>query len=787
MHLSAPLRTSFCVCVAWALFGQFASADGGAGFVSLFDAGSRSASKATLRNAESLKATERAKRTVFEAAPETDPYEKGAWEFDFTEPFPNTWERLVLEIEFFDEGAGVIQPLLLQDDSFSGKWLRPSRSVSFTRLNTKTYRRAYFEFDAAPPDSGATKNPHLRISGLQYLRAIRARRALSDSQWHAAEKSVPSNVEPMLVLQRPMQINCTVGIPDVGNPPSLAVALENIREYAPLARLLGFTSVECFVRWDLLEPREGEFDFTHYDTLVSAIQKRGLKWFPNLVITSAFSLPGWYYESGQHNGLRCLEHDQMNQVPTIWNDDTRKHVIRVLSAFGHHYEAKGVLEAVRLGPSGNFGEAQYPAGAGRALGYRGEPMHAHIGWWAGDAFAQTSFQEFLRTRYATVDALNAAWGDSATSFEQISPRLPETYVTRRGRLDMTEWYTDSMTRWCDFWAEAARAAMPNTPIYMSSGGWGFREAGTDFTAQAESMKKHGGGIRLTNETDSFEQNVYATRLAATAARLYGIPLGYEPAGYHSGRGTVARFFNTITTNGANLYTRHSVLFEDSFSVDRWIRDYPNLDRRADPVIEVALYYPETMNQLDDGTFRHLYAWGFNSRAAEIRRRVDVDFLDERLIRAGYLERYRVLVFCWGNTIEDDVQRTIDAWIRQGGTAIYPTYPRGPQETVEGDQSRFLAWERGDTGAGTFRRFKGDMEPVSLYGDFVEEVLQGVGSLSPLTRQVLAIQHPEQVYFSVLADGSLVALNYGDKPAPVSLEGRFTETIMPYSFQFLPLE
>ncbi|MFA6239861.1 MAG: family 14 glycosylhydrolase [Candidatus Hydrogenedentales bacterium] len=755
--------------------------------MSLIDAGSPRASRALLRNADDLKPAERAKHTVMEIGPETDPYEKVAWEFEFTEPLPGAWQRLVLEVEFFDEGAGVIQPLLLKDDSLSGEWSRPNRSVSFTRLNTKTYRRAFFEFDAAALASTATKNPHLRIFGLQYLRAIRAHGALSASQWHAAERSVPGRVEPMLALERPMQINCTVGIPDVGNPPSLAVALENIREYAPLAKLLGFTSVECFVRWDLLEPREGEFDFSHYDTLVSAIQEHGLKWFPNLVITSAFALPSWYYESGGHNGLRCLEHQQLNQVPTIWNDDTKKHVVRVLSAFGKHYEAKGVLEAVRLGPSGNFGEAQYPAGAGSALGYHGEQMHAHIGWWAGDAFARTSFQEFLRTRYGTVDALNAAWGEGAASFDHIAPRLPETYATRRGRLDMTEWYTASMTRWCDFWAEAARAAMPNTPIYMSSGGWGFREAGTDFTAQSESMKKHGGGIRLTNETDSFEQNVYATRLAATAARLYGIPLGYEPAGYHSGRGTVARFFNTITTNGANLYTRHSVLFENSFSVDRWIRDYPKLDRRADPLIEVALYYPETMNQLDDGTFRHLYAWGFNSRAAEIRRRVDVDYLDERLIRAGFLDRYRVLVFCWGNTIEDDVQRAIDAWIRKGGTAIYPTYPHGPQETVEGDQSRFLAWERGDTGEGVFRRFKGDMEPVSLYGDYVEEVLQGAASLSPLTRQALAIQHPEHVYFSVLTNGSLVALNYGDKQASVSLEGRFTETIAPYSFQFLPLE
>ena len=60
-----------------------------------------------------------------------------------------------------------------------------------------------------------------------------------------------------------MQLNCTVGIPDTGDPPSLETALDNIREYAPLARLMGFTSAECFVRWNLIEPSLGQFDFTH--------------------------------------------------------------------------------------------------------------------------------------------------------------------------------------------------------------------------------------------------------------------------------------------------------------------------------------------------------------------------------------------------------------------------------------------------------------------------------------------------------------------------------------------
>lgn len=746
----------------------------------LFHASSTSSGLATLANREITRFVDHSGTQTLHIAPDTDAYVKVAWEFRLSAPpFPGS-DKLVLEVEYFDDGAGVIQPTLLANDDFKGTYTAPLRSVSFTRLNQQRVRHALFEFDNPRLPADDTVHPHLRIAGLQGLIALRAHPAVNEARWQALAEAVPRLVDPMLTLERPMKITCTIGIPDVGDPPSLETALNNVREYGPLARLMGFTSAECFVRWNLIETQLGQFDFTHYDTIVAAIRERGLKWYPNLVVTSAFALPTWYLESEENVGFRCLEHNEENAVPTIWNAANLRHVKRVLNAFGDHYEPTGILEAVRLGPSGNFGEAQFPAGAGGALGVRGQRMHAHIGWWAGDAYARKDFQDYLRSRYGSTGALNAAWDEDFTTFEAVAPQLPETYRTRQGRLDMTGWYTDSMARWCDQWAQAAREALPNTPIYQSSGGWGFREAGTDFSGQAESMRAVAGGIRLTNETDSFEQNFYATRLAATAARLYGIGLGYEPAGYHSARGVVARFFGIVTTNGDNLYTRHNVLFEPSFCVDNWLRDFHLLDLRADPVIDVAVYYPETMNQLDDGTFRHLYAWGFNTRAAEVRRRVDTDFLDERLIRQGYLDRYKALVFCWGNFIEPDVQQIIDRWIRVGGCVIYPTYPRVPQETIDGDQSLFLAWEAGDTGDGVFHRFRGDMEPITLYGDYIESILRGMDNLHPLTMQALAVEHPDRVFVSALEDGSLVILNYREDGAKVRLEGRLDEEMPGYT-------
>lgn len=692
----------------------------------------------------------------------------------------------MLEVAYFDRGAGVIRPSVLADDTGHGSYRGPSRQASYTRLNTERERRAYFEFAAPMFTLGDTRHPHLRITGLQYLKSLRLHTAFTEEQWKATEASVPADVTPLVSLRRPMDLVTTAGIGVRGDASSLSSDLSNIREFAPLAKVLGFSAIEVYVRWNLLEPvKEGEFDFSYYDAIVAEITRHGLKWFPLLIVGSAYALPDWFIDGPESVGFVCLEHGMPNLIQSIWNPAHRRHVERVLKAFGEHYDGTGTLRGVRLGPSGNYGESQYPAGGNWPA--RGRSMHIHIGHWGGDDFARADFQETMRRKYGTIAALNAAWDAEYSEFGVIRPVLPITIVSKRQRIDQAQWYTDSMSDWCAWWARTARDAMPNTKLYQSAGGWGFHEAGTDYSAQTKAMASLGGGIRLTNETDSYEQNFYATALAATAARLYGADLGFEPASSHTGRGVAARIFHTASRNGDHLFTYQGNVFNDGFAIDQWLRLLPVLDMRQDPVIDVAVYYPETMNQLDDAAFRHLYAWGFNPRAREVRRVVDVDYLDERLIREGFLERYKVLVFVWGDTIEADVQRIIDAWLQTGGVIIYPSFPRGDQTTVEGDATVFRNWSRGLTGAGAFYRHPGDMEPPSLYGDFVKKTLLGLSTLHPYTQEALRAERSDHVFFTVQEDGHLLILNYGDSPAVVRFDSGTEHIVGPYDIARLALK
>jgi hypothetical protein len=726
------------------------------------------------------------KRTLAWLDHGTDPYANPACSIPLPGLAKHVGETVVLELHFHDAGAGQHEASL----RWGAASIAPSLRAGYTRCNTETDRFTALEF-TLPAAAAEAEVPALVVTGLQYpLRVILKPKQEAD-YWKRVRKALPrmvssKKVKPLVETPKGMRLVTTTGIDVTGGFEALETSLAEIEEFGPLAKALGMTSIEGYVTWKRLEPnKEGEFDWTFYDAIVKKLKEYDLKFFPLLIVGSGYALPEWFIASKENVGFKCLEHGLENAVQSIWCPTHTRHVERVLKAFGEHYGPMNVLEAVRLGPSGNYGESQYPAGGN--WGPKGAAMHIHIGWWAGDDYAHAAFRDFARTKYGTVEALNTAWDAMFASLDEVKCVMPETMTSRRQRADFTQWYTDSMTDWCDYWGGVVRKALPDTPIYQSAGGWGFREAGTEYSAQASGMIPIGGGIRLTNETDSYEQNVYATRLGATAAKLYDLPLGYEPASSHTARGTAGRIFNTLTTNGDHLFTYQGNLFGTQLSIQKWIDYVPLFATRRPSLVEIAVYYPETENQIEDAAFRHLYAWGFNPRAAAVRRVTDADYLDDFLLRQGHLDKYKVLIVPWGSLVEGDVQEKMDAWLRAGGTLIYHNYPRGPMQTVEGDSKIFQRWAAGDTGAGTFIRFRSDMEPPRIYEEFLKKTLLGIETLHPWTRTAIAAERPEQVYLSVQDDGHALVLNYTASPAKVTLGETQALVVEPYGIGRVALQ
>ncbi len=675
-----------------------------------------------------------------------DYYNRAAFVLKLARPVE---EAAWLSVGYVDEGYGLITVNAAQA-ARRRTALGVRRGVA--RLNSGRLRHAVFHIQKLAGE--------LRIEGLTLLHSVEVTRE------EPAPEAEPE-AQPAFRLNHPLDLVTTAGA-DAPALEGLQNSLRNMRATLPLVKALGFNAIESYVKWNFVERSPGVFDWSFYDSVVEELERHGLKWFPLLVVGSAYSLPEWFYNSKDFTGFACLEHNITVEIPTIFNENQSKYVRRFLDEFGKHYGGRPSLLGVRLGPSGNYGEAQYPASGN--WGYQGRGLHTHLGYWAADPDASVAFRGWLKGRYASVKALNQAWGTQYASLEEVNTFHPVHALSPRMRLDFNNWYMDSMTGWCERWAVWAKQAMPRTPIYQSSGGWGAVEIGTDYIKQARSMGRLGGGIRLTNENDSYLNNFCVTRPAASSARFYGAKLGSEPAGYGSARGVMARLYNAIVNGADHLFYYDGNLLANDQAIDAWLRHAPLLDRRNKPATGIGVYYPDTPNRLSDEYMRHLNGASFFERAKALRAVADYDFVGEQMILDGALDRYKALVFLTGNVTERAVIEKVGAWLRGGGTVIIAQRPQARHEglsTVEGDASEWQRWMKGDTGQGRLRVFVGPTEPLRYYMEFVRRELAGASGLNPLVKRALKLSKPAEVYWAVLG-GDLALLNYSMEPATVRL-------------------
>lgn len=680
--------------------------------------------------------------------PSSDYYARAAYQFSIT---ASRTGKVWLVIEYLDRGYGLIT-------------LTPgvpeTRQWGVARVNTGRVRRAVVSYDPSPPK-------RLRIEGLDYLRAA----ILTDEQPPIEPAPL---VAPAVKFAVPSE-RVTSAAGDTA-PDLVTNVLAGLRNQLPLVRAIGFNGVETYVRWGWVERTRGVYDWSYYDTILNEIEQHGLQWFPMLLAGSGYALPAWLYDSTNNIGFKCLEHGIAHDTQTIFHPFQTEYASRFIAEFGKHYGRRKSLLGIRLGPSGDYGEAQYPA---KGPGYGFRQHHTHIGYWAADDFAQAAFREHLKKKYGDITRLNTAWSGSYGAFDQVQTFLPETAVSRRKRLDFADWYMGAMSEWCEQWAVWSRAALPKTVIHQSSGGWGPVQIGTDYSYQARSMGKVHGGMRLTNEGDDFPDNFTITRMASSAARFYGIALGYEPGGFGSKRGVMARLFNAVTTGAVHLFYYLGNLTANDQALEAWLKYSPFLDQRAKPIIDVAAFYPDTALKLDDELVRYRWASTFFTVGRTMREEVDFDYASEQMILDGALDRYQVLLFLWGAITEKPVLERMDQWVRNGGTLVFAPSPRGNPATVEGDTSISQKWLADDTGKGRVILWRGDLIPSRSYAEFVRELLLKMPSLRPETQAALRMEKPATVFWSVLENGKVALLNFSSRPATVRLTNGKAIRIAPY--------
>jgi len=663
-------------------------------------------------------------------------------------------------------------------------------TAGYTLCNTGRTRHTVFVISNPSCLHGQPMETDITITGIPEIISVELvpGRCEAAIELAKSERPAPQECKPSFELKKHMQLVCSADISPISFEP-LDVTLELMKDTCPYIRALGFNGVESYVRWNTIEYEKGKYDWSYYDGIINFAAQYGLKWFPLVIGGSAYALPEWYHDMADFQGFKCLEHGIANNVPTIFNDHQSPYIIDYLHEFGRHYNNNPDVFGCRLGPSGNYGESQYPASGN--CGYKGQVEHMHLGWWAADKDAAPRFRAWLQNKYGSIDALNKAWHEEHKTFIEIETFHPVTCQVKRKRKDFVDWYMFEMSCWCEKWAVWMREEMPDKDIYQSSGGWGFGECGTDFTDQTRSMMKVNGGIRATNEDESYELNFAITRMLSSSARFYHVPFGSEPAGFSTARGVMARLYNIIINNGQHLFYYRGNLQCCDISAEKWLKYAPLLEKRAKPVIEVAVMYPDTLVNTDDSAIRYLDGSAFFSQVYSLRRHLDFDFCSERMVLDGALEQYKAFVFLSrnhdGDFTEQAVLDKLDTWLRGGGTIIYPVIKsnaRAGVANVEGDYSIFNKWQAGDTGKGEVVFVNTLREPLDGWiSDLVSELLK-LENLNPLTKKMMTVKSPAGVYSSILENGYFALYNDSDYPAAVEIEGKEPVTMEPLSISLV---
>lgn len=431
-----------------------------------------------------------------------------------------------------------------------------------------------------------------------------------------------------------------------------------------LLKSLGVTSIQTYIYWNKVETRPGVYDWSEYEADAALLASHGLKWVPFIIAGPWYVTPEFVRAAPGMIPFRCLEHGRDSKIPSLWNPGLRGIVRDYLAAFAGHFLPLGILESVNLGVSGDYGEAIYPV-----LGNWPGEYHSHPGYWCGDALAASDFRRRMSALYAgDVGALNKAWRSRYASFDEVAPFRPEQAPSERAYQELLSWYREAMTGWADFWMAEARAAFPGVDIYLCTGGDMAPEHGSDFSAQAKAAAARGAHLRITNEASSFPVNVRLTRMVGSACRFYGAGFGHEPASAVTPVGTLGRIFNAVTSGARQLFlynTPELMVERDGRPVagegGAFLRDSAAWLRTAVPIVETALYHP---NPTSRQTGEDRQEW--SDLVSRLRRAVDFDFLDDRMIRDGALEGRSILILAGAAVLDAAALLMIRDWVERGG-------------------------------------------------------------------------------------------------------------------------
>jgi beta-galactosidase len=473
-------------------------------------------------------------------------------------------------------------------------------------------------------------------------------------------------------------------------------------------RSVGFRTVKTWVDWATAEPARGQFSFANLDLLLQLAQARGMRVIVQIYLDSAPDWVGQRYPEGRFvDRSGAVITSQSAPGYCIDHVGVRKEIVDFLEALSRDANRSPALYGWDVWSEPHVVNwAEFP--------YLAHPEFCFC------PFSQARFREWLKGKYQTLGALNAAW---YRSFERWTQVQPPRYPTILSYTDYIDWRTfiddklagDLKTRVDairaadkthpitshaavpglftsptdgygepDDWKMSASADFFGTSVYPkhseSTHPWSYQmlAAGLDFSRSAgrsfdkgfwigELQAGQGAtGMAIANPVTAQEEEFWIWQVIAHGARelaiyaWYPMSSGFESNGY-----------GLINLDGS-ITDRARAAGKIAGIVERHSSDL--LNAKPAPA-EVAILF-NRLSYMVGGSQPSLSKLGNAERdslmglhRAFFERQIPVDFVHPQDVTQNNLGQYKILFLPFPVMLSKDVADGIKRYVQNGGTAV----------------------------------------------------------------------------------------------------------------------
>jgi beta-galactosidase len=239
---------------------------------------------------------------------------------------------------------------------------------------------------------------------------------------------------------------------------------------------LGFNTVKTWVDWATAEPQPGQYHFENLDLLLKLAQQRGLRVVVQIYLDSAPDWVGKRYPDGKFvDRSGAVVESQSAPGFCIDHPGVRKEIVGFLSELSRRANQFTAMYAWDVWSEPHvINWAEFP--------YLTNPEFCFC------VNSQRRFREWLKQKYGTIDAINAAWYRHFENWGQVEPPRGSTILSYTDYLDWRAFIDDKLAGDLRTRVDAIRSADRQHPITSHAASPGMFGSPTDGYGNPDDFK-----------------------------------------------------------------------------------------------------------------------------------------------------------------------------------------------------------------------------------------------------------------------------------------------------------